>query len=319
MTKHSIAIDFGSEKLRIFDHALGMVFNQPAKIATTKHAGKFHVVAVGQNASQMQCQAQHIVFSPISAGVVQSAEYASAFLKHALQQIYSTSTLKKLCAFIALPSGLDATQKQEYVDMCKAACLEHIRITDGTFCTLLSAQNPKPQQPILVIDLGNSKCDFQLLCNNQIFKSATLGIGSSAIARAAQKHLWDEYNFYIDLPQAQKLTETVATLSKSNINSTLLSGISTKNNQTTNKNITSLMLHPIVLGFFEEIILIAQTIVNDFLQEQPNQQIAILLGGGLANMPNLKDFMRNKFPSHQITIHPNPENAVILGLEKIIT
>ena len=186
MTKTLLCIDFGGGKLRIFDKNLGLVYNEPALIAVEKKGKKYVVLETGQKALAYKNLAEHntLVFSPIHEGIIQSPEYSATLLKHALGGLYNSSTLLNSPAFVAVPSAITQKEKKGFIKSLSLAGLKNIKIVDCPVCTMLAQEENFEDENILVIDMGASKCDFQILKDYTPQKSATLGLGGNSIKKA---------------------------------------------------------------------------------------------------------------------------------------
>ena len=314
MIKKQIAIDFGGGFLRIYEKNVGFVFAQPALIAVEKRGKKYAIVATGDKAEAFQDENNLLVFSPIAEGVIQSVEYATALLKRALVTLYPQKHLSGIFAFVAVPSGLDAEEKTKFLKTCANAGLGHLDIADSTVCALLGT-DVNPETPVLMIDLGATKCDFQILKNFEIQKSATLGLGANSIQNAIIQTLWEDMDLYITPQTAKDIQTNLCSLFSSDAKSLQITAIHTKTKEAITKTLMAQKVHPIAKGFFEEVALVAKTMLEE---THPNKVESIIFSGGLANITGLEKFMLKHFPNVQIIIPQNPENCVLVGLSKLI-
>ena len=314
MIKKQIAIDFGGGFLRIYEKNVGFVFSAPASLAVEKRGKKYAIIATGEKAAQMQDENHLLVFSPIAEGTIQSVEYAAALLKRALLSLYPQKMLSGISAFVAVPAGVSAEEKTKFLKTCAKAGLRHLDIADSTICALLGT-DINPETPVLMIDLGASKCDFQILQNFQIQKSATLGLGANSIQNAIIQTLWEDMDLYITTKVAQDIQNNLCSLFSSDAKSLQIQAIHTKTKEAITKTIMAQKVHPIARGFFEEVALVAKTMLEEI---HPSKVENIVFTGGLANIAGLEKFMLKHFPKTQIVIPQNPENCVIVGLSKLI-
>lgn len=314
MIKKQIAIDFGGGFLRIYEKNVGFVFGQPANLAVEKRGKKYAIVATGDKAMQLQDENNVLVFSPLAEGTIQSVEYATALLRRALLSIYPQNVLGGISAFIAVPAGISAEEKTKFLKTCAGAGLRHLDLADSTVCALLGT-DVNPESPVLMVDLGATKCDFQILQNFEIQKSATLGLGANSIQNAIIQTLWEDMHLYITQQTAKEIQTNLCSLFSSDAKSLQIPAIHTQTKQAITKTLMAQKVHPIAKGFFEEVALVAKTMLEEY---HPNAVAYIVFSGGLANIAGLEKFMIRHFPSVQIVIPQNPEKCVITGLAKLI-
>lgn len=314
MIKAQIAIDFGGGYLRIFEKKLGLVYNEPSLIAVEKHGKKYAIIAIGNEAEQFEGTKNQLVFSPIAEGAVQSVEFASALLKRALESVFFAKTIKNTKVFISVPSGLDKTEKTKFLKTCSLTGITDAQIVDGTLCAAIGLN--KQNEEILIIDLGASKSDFQILQNHQIQKNATLGLGANSIQNAIMQTLWDDLDLYVTPQTAKNIQMELGSLFSSDNNSLQISAIHTQTKEHITKNIMAQKIYPIIKGFFDEVALCANTLLEEYL---PNTVQCIAICGGLAKTPGIEKFFLKNFPNTNIFISENPEETVLEGLKKIIS
>lgn len=313
---NKICIDFGGENLKIHHNQFGVVFNEKSLLAAEKRGKKYAIIKTGTEASKF-LEENHeniVVFSPISEGVIQSVEYAAALLKRALYENLNRKHLKNALAIISVPSGISTSQKSDFIKVCKLCGLRNINIADAPISTLLGANEFQPEDEVLVIDLGASKCDFQILKNFNVKVGATLGLGSNSIKNALQKTLWEDEQFWPNPKSLNKIQEELCTLHKSNAERLEVTGIYFPQSEEITKSMSAQKFFPITNGFFNEVVLVAKTLINEY-QTNSNSSIQnILLAGGLAKTIGLEKFFLKHFPNTKIVITEDPENANLRGL-----
>ena len=114
---------------------------------------------------------------------------------------------------------------------------------------------------------------------------------------------------------AKEIQTNLCSLFSSDAKSLQIAAIHTKTKEAITKTLMAQKVHPIAKGFFEEVALVAKTMLEEF---HPNTVECIVFTGGLANILGLEKFMIRHFPSVQIVIPQNPENCVISGLAKLL-
>ena len=320
MTKNLLCIDFGASKLRIFDKKLGLVYNEPAFIAVEKKGKKYVVLETGQSALPYKNQTQNnvLVFSPIHEGLIQSPEYAATLLKHALHSVFQPSTLSNATTFVAVPSGFSKKEKKAFIKALSLSGIKNIEIVDSPICTLLAQEEFIEDENVLVMDIGASKCDFQILKNFTPQKTATLGLGGNSIKSAIAQTFWNDNNIYLTDQTAQDLQEEFASLFSSDKKTMEISGIYTVNGEHITKNVSSEEISPIIKGFFDEVVLIANTLIKEFNKDFDEKVSKVVVSGGLSNTRGLEKFLRKQLLCQNIIIDQDPENAVLKGLTKLL-
>lgn len=316
MTKTLLSIDFGGSTLRIFEKKLGLVYNEPALIAVEKKGKKYVVLETGQNALPFKRENQNniLAFSPIHEGIIQSPEYAASLLKHALQNLMNSNAN----AFVAVPSGLSKKEKKAFIKACVLAGIKNVTLVDCPIAALLGQEQMFDGENVLVIDLGASKCDFQILSDYIPQKSATLGLGGNSIKNAITQTFWNDNQTYISDQTAETLQEEFASLFSSDKKTITISGIYAINGEQISKNVSSEEISPIIKGFFDEVVLIANTLIKEFNHDFQEKISAVIITGGLSHTKGLGKYLRKRLLCQNILLDPDPENAVLRGLTKLL-
>lgn len=320
MTKTLLCIDFGAGTLRIYEKKLGLVFNEPALIAVQKKGKKYVVLDVGQKALAYKQQTQNniLAFSPIHEGIIQSPEYAATILKHALQSVLPFTKLSNSCAFVAVPSAISKKEKKAFIKAVSLAGIKDITLIDCPIATLLGQDTTFENENVLVIDLGASKCDFQILSDYIPQKNATLGLGGNSIKNAITQTFWNENQTYISEQTAETLQEEFASLFSSDKKTMPVPGIFTVNGEHITKNVSSEEISPIIKGFFDEVVLIANTLIKEFNHDFEEKVSTVILSGGLAHTLGLEKYLRKRLICPNIILDQDPENAILRGLTKLL-
>ena len=318
---NKICIDFGGGNLKIHHNIFGLVFNEPTLIAAEKRGKKYAIIATGNNAEKLftETKANQVVFSPIAEGVVQSVEYAAALLKRALNSSLNKKAMHQAHVMFCVPSGINTQEKQLFLKICKLCGFKNIDLADAPVAVLLGATELAPEEEVLVIDLGASKCDFQILKNFQIQKSATLGLGGNSIKNALKQTLWEEDCLWINNNFAHSAQKQLCTLLSSNQQRLEICGLHYPTGEELTKSISANQFFPLTKGFFDEVVLIGKTLMLEY-QAQTNSRIKnILLSGGLAHTTGLEKFFLKNFSNTKIIITEDPEYASLRGLVKLLT
>lgn len=314
-----IGIDFGGEYLRIFTQN-GLIFKEHSLIAVRKNNEQYFTIAIGEKAKLLQKNkdANILVFSPIMEGQIQSVEYASVLLQRALGEVADKIFFPKakLFAMISIPSSLNIKQKENYIKVCKMAGVDKVDVVSAPICSLLGTKVFKPEDEVLIADLGASKCDFQIMKNYQTQKNATLGIGGNSIKNAINQMLFEK-NFLIDYDTTTQIEKELASLHPKFNNFFSVDGVNTINHKATQLNLSSNDLFPITESFFEEVFLVIATLINEY-QTTSNQIPAILISGGLGHTLGLTEFLSSKFPNTKIVIEPDTDTLLANAFQQML-
>ena len=317
---NKICIDFGGGNLKIYHNHFGLVFNQPSLIAVEKRGKKYSIIATGTEAENLisQKQSNQIVFSPITEAIVQSVEYAGAYLRRAINQSIEKYGTKNASVLINVPSGLNITQKSDFIKLCNLAGLKNVDIADSTVSALCGSVELTPEDEVLVIELGASKCDFQILNNFKTKLSATLGLGGNSLKNAITQMLWEDDMFWVTDQDAKNIQQQLCSLLQNNNHRIEVNGISYKTSEDALKSLSAEQFFPLTKGFFDEVILVAKTLVKTYQNSSSSTIHNILLCGGLAKTVGLEKYFIKHFPNAKIIITEDPENAGLRGLAKLL-
>ena len=320
--KIALGIDFGSENLTIYKKGEGVVFKEPSLLCVKKTNNNFLVVALGEDVLKIKDDdINQIIFSPLAEGVVKSVEYAALLLKYALNKVFKVLMFKNFEATIAVPCGLDNSEVEKFVKICKLAGLAKIHVVPAVLCI------DRPNNAaMLMIDIGAAKADIAIVSGGEVVRGATLGLGGYNIDMMILQKLFDKHGAYFAEVSAKKIKEQIGSLFSTDKGASgtytvhsASPGIDANDSTPHNYPVTSSLIFGQIEAVFSEVAKVANSLVaalSEDLQGTVRKNGATIVGGG-SQITGCEKFFAKRLgmPCH---IPDNADNAVALGFKFLL-
>ena len=309
-----IAIDFGGIYTSIYKNGEGLVFKEPSLISVKKVSDrKFKPVAFGVDCQKIMPSENLTSFSFVSRGFLSSADYCAEYLDYALNKCARDTKRKGLIAFVSVPCGTNLLQENEYIDACKKAGIGQIEIIRSPICAFMSSG--QEIQTALIVDIGGVKTDVAVVDNNKIIKGATLGLGGKDINFAISKFLCEQLHISANDLEIEKLKISISSLFNNDGLSYELNAKDLHDGTNRSFSISAKQLHTVILPYFLEIIKVIKATLLELFPQVKEKVIKnpLILCGGVSATTGTSDFFSKELQIKSI-LHPNYENAVVLGL-----
>lgn len=324
MAEITLAIDFGSSNVWIFQKDVGLVLKEPCLIAATQSDNGYIIKALGEDAKNMQgkTDSRTIIFSPISEGVIKSPDYALELMKHLLKKSVGTIRMfTKLKIVVCVPTGITEEEKQKYISLCSSLGAKEVIAIPKIICSAYGLGiNISANNAHLVVDIGGGTIDVGVINLNSLIEGATLGLGGRGMDTAIVETIKDKYGLEIGALTAQKLKEDIGSLFANDNANMEATGVNI-----TTKSPASVVVHATdvqsaIIPFFDEVVRVIETTINQ-LEPEISSDVArngIYLAGGISKISGIEKYLRNILKI-SVFANENGENACIYGAGKLIS
>lgn len=321
MNKIRISMDIGGSNTSIFLKGQGVVFKEPTLISVKKYNKKYKLLSFGINCQQNFGKENEniLTFSPVSEGIVKSADYLTLYLKYALTKIIKNIAFSKIDCLLSIPCAISNSEASQYKLALQNCGVKNIELIRSPICSFLSEEKTSnTPSHLMIIDIGGSKTDVAIVNTNNIVKGATLGFGGRAIDNSIKTMIENEFNLIITNFEAEKLKNQIGSLLPNDMMSFDVTGLDKIDLINRSIPIYSKQLYPILNTYFLEILKVVKaTLIH--VNEEIQQQIlynGIVLTGGVCALTGICDYIKNQI-GIKAKLHSHFENSVILGLGKL--
>lgn len=324
MAKNFIAVDFGGSYTSIYLKDNGLVLKEPSLLGAIMTDNGYEVKAMGLDAKEImgKTDGRTVVFSPISEGVIKSADYATILLKHFLDKIFSKKAMfSKITCLVPCPTGITEEEKAEYKKVFLGAGIKNVIFVPRLICSAYGSDiNIFSNNANLVLDVGGVSTDVGVVNLGGIIDGATLAIGGKAIDAQIVRTISSKYGVEVGLATAQKLKEEIGSLYSNDTANMEVLGIDTQTKAPASVVVYATDVRESVLPLMLEITRVIETTLN-ILSPEVSSDVAkngIIITGGFANISGLEKYLRREL-NLPIKIAENASNACILGAGKLLS
>jgi rod shape-determining protein MreB and related proteins len=211
---HDLAIDLGSENLRILVRNKGIAVNEPMFGVINKKNKQIY--AMGKDAKKMfgRVPAHVKVVRPISEGVIQDFDMTTLILKKHIERLHLSYGLipkiPKPKIFLAVPGNITSVEKKALKDALFFAGARKVvfisRLHAGAHGAGFDFLSKKG---VLIIDFGATTTEVGVISENGIIVSKTLQIGGRTLNLAIVNFIKLKYGLLISEEAGEEMKISV--------------------------------------------------------------------------------------------------------------
>lgn len=320
--KIGLGIDIGGSFVSIYKMGEGIVFKEPNLISVKGANSNYSVIAMGLDAKKMQGKTAEdiLTFSPVSEGTIKSVDYATLYLKYALNKLFKSIGFKNIECMISVPCGLSKVEIDKYEQVCIKAGIKKVHHILGTVCSAIGAgKQIDTTNSYMLIDIGGSKTDVAVMNLLSIVKGATLGLGGKAIDNSIISTIKEKYKILIGESTAENIKINVGSLFKNDTLNMEVIGVDIESKIPRTCIVFSKDIKECLTTYFNEIVKVAKATIQECPPEVSSDIInnQITISGGMANLTGAEQFLSKEL-GITTEIADNADNATILGLAKLL-
>lgn len=311
-----LAIDFGSETVRMSGGSGRQVIAEPAVVA---HRGEGAVVAVGQRAAQMwgRTPAGLTAEHPFAGGGVRSQGLARALLQSMMRRAAGRSW-QRPDIVVALPTLATALDRRAYQRLGRDAGAARIRFAALSACRALGLDLPLfSPRGTLIIDVGAARTSIDLVSLGAPVASAQVEGAGEDLDRSVAQALRRDHRMMIGERSAQELKH--ALLGYEGPGEAAVHGRDMASGLPRILTVRREELEPLVTQFALRIARKAQQLLREATPELSADlsEDGFWLTGGGAHLSALQEMLPRllELPVH---VDPQPEASIGQGLQRLL-
>ncbi len=318
--KKELAIEFGSENLRIFEKGIGVIFDEPNAVLYKNIDGFQNPFAFCRKAVENDgklTENEKIIF-PISSGKIVDSTAQVKILQFALKKSgYEFNYYKKMRALVCISCG---SQKEDIEKFKEIIYLVGIKECFFVFQPICIAQitNITPEQPQFIVDIGHSKTEIALVLNNEILKGIRLDIGGKMLNLGVKEILKVDKNLLVSNVALEKIKTNIGSLFSTDNASIKVWAQNLSTLATNTYPIYAKDINSAYIDCHDIIIELIQSFLADLSPEMVAQinQNGIIISGGSSKLFGIKKYYENKLKM-KVRLLNSYGNSVIEGAKQI--
>ena len=296
--KKELAIEFGSENLRIFEKGVGIIFDEPNAVLCKNIDGIKTPASFCRKAAENDgklTENEEIIF-PISCGKVIDSIAQKQILQYALGKSgYDFNSYKKIKVLTCISCGSQADDIEEFREIIHSVGIKECYFVFQPIC-IAQTTNISPNQPQFIVDIGHGKTEIAIVLNNEILKGIRLDIGGKMLNIGVKEILKVDKNLLVSNIALEKIKVNIGSLYSTD---TASIKVWAQDLTTLITNMYSIYAKDINIAYIDchnIIIDLIQSFLADLSPEMVAQitQNGIIISGGSSKLLGVKKYYENK-------------------------
>lgn len=296
--KIELAIEFGSENLRIFKKNMGIIFDEPNAILYKNIDGVLIPSSYCRKAMENDgklLENEKIIF-PISNGVVSDFMSQVKILQYALKKSgYEFNSYKKIKALVCISCGSQSDEIKKFEKIIDLVGIKECNFIYQPIC-IAQITNIPLDQPQFIVDIGYGKTEVAIVLNNEILKGIRLDIGGKTLNLGAKEILKVDKNLLVSNVALEKIKTNIGSLYSTDSASTKVWAQNLLTLSTNPYVIYAKDINSAYIDCHNIIIELIQAFLADLSPEMVAQinENGIIITGGSSKLFGIKKYYENK-------------------------
>lgn len=311
-----IAIDLGTNNIRVYLPKKGIVINEPSVVALQAQDNK--VMAIGAEAKSMigRTPESIVAAAPLKDGVIANFRIAEAMLRYFINKVSGSFRLFKPDVMISIPAGVTSTERRAVVDACNSAGAKQTYLIKQPVSAALGAGIPiATPSGNMIIDIGGGTSEVAVISLGDVVASSSVRVGGNKFDAAIANYIRKKHNLIIGDQTAENVKIKIG--SAQPLKKELKMEVSGSNSITGLPESIIISSEEIVIAIKAPLVDIVNA-VKDVLQKTPPELASdvmdkgIVITGGGAQLRNI-DSLLTKVTGVPCEVANNPTECVVKG------
>lgn len=311
-----IAIDLGTNNIRVYIPKKGIVVDEPSVVAL--QASDNSIMAIGEEAKKMigRTPESIIASSPLKEGVVANFRIAEAMIKYYINKVSSSIRLFKPDVMVSIPAGVTSTERRAVVDAANSAGAKETFLIKQPIAAALGAGIPiATPSGNMIIDIGGGTSEVAVISLGDVVTSTSVRVGGNKFDLAIAGYMRKKYSLAIGNQTAEEIKINIG--AAQNIKKELKMEVSGSNTITGLPESVMVSSNEIVVAIKGPLLEIINA-VKDVLQKTPPELASdvmdkgIILTGGGAQLRHL-DTLLTKITGVPCELANDASSCVVKG------
>jgi rod shape-determining protein MreB len=207
-----VAVDLGTANTRLGVKGKGVVVEQPSFVALQTTPTGRDVVAIGQEARQMQGRtpAHTQVVRPVRDGVVADFEATEQLLRHLIKRLPATQLLLRPRLVVCIPSSTTEVERRAVIESARAAGAREVQLVATALAAAVGA-GLAISEPVgnMIVDVGAGRVEVAVTSLGGLVVRRSVPMAGDQMDDAIRKWLADERGLQIGERTAESLKRRI--------------------------------------------------------------------------------------------------------------
>jgi rod shape-determining protein MreB len=200
-----MAIDLGSANTLVYQHGVGVVYDEPSIVAVHVRTGR--VVAVGREAADVarESPGSILMARPLRRGVITDFDSTQQMVRLIFRKM-GVGRLGRPKTVVTIPTGVTAVEQRAVEEVFTGAGARSVTMVEEPLAAAIGAGLPV-QEPVgnLVVDVGGGTTEIALVAMGGVVKGASIRVGGFDLDAAIRDHIRAKHGIAIGDVMAERL------------------------------------------------------------------------------------------------------------------
>ncbi len=312
-----IGIDFGSEHIRIMVEGIGLVADEPSRIAVHGKSGK--VLAVGEDARAMEgrVQAPIQIVKPVQEGVIYDHKAAAALVQALLQRTFPRSPLISPVFMASISGSAEPADHQILNELLYDMGAREVYVISAPLAASIGAGVPiADASGCFLFHLGESVAEAAVIALGSSVKHEFSINAGGMMRQTIQTLAKKKLGIVISSEMAEQILMHVVTAEPTRNREQLISGSDLATTSPTELIVHSQDFRTEIMVFVEQYVHLLRDLLTNLPPELTVDVIdkGLLLSGGLGQLDGLDQYLVSAL-GIPVSVIDHPSRAVISGIQ----
>lgn len=321
LNSQSVAVDFGTSKIRIGIHDKGIVLREHAFIGLNTRSNEY--LFFGEEAKNIYGKAPNFikVIKPIQNSIISDFDSTVLLMKHFLEKSVYPYFVKnrllklQLNAVTAVPTTSTEVEQKAYQEALLKAGLGNVSLVEKPLVAAIGARLPVfTNNPCFIVDMGAGLVEMAVIISGGIVSHKAVKNAGDHMDKLIYNYLHLKYGLISGEQTCESLKVNLFSL-KDEVKTMTIRGKSLEDGLPKSARVKSSDIREALVGNLNQII----DSIKELLESVPPEIIdgivkgGITLTGGLARISGIDKYMTGELKV-AVSVAENPQDAPVSGL-----
>lgn len=324
MATIQIAIKMGSSYTSIYKEDEGIVLYEPSYVAYAGVGKNREIKAIGEAAKRIlgRTDESTTVISPVSSGVVDSAELTTVMLKYFISKVIPKSLFKpNIRAVVCTPLGLVESEFRAFEKVCFDAGISEVILIPSVLCGAIGYNiNVSSPTGALVVNIGGGSTDIAVICNDTIISGTNISVGGIQMDLAIENLIAEKFGIIIGSGVAERVKKEIGSLYKKDKSNTEICGVDYETKFSKIDVVNSYDIYEVLDFYYNKIAVAVQGVINscppEIVSDISNEGMFLFGGGSL--LTGTEQYFKSKL-NIKVTLEEETNAIDVIGAGKLLS
>ena len=258
-----IAVEIGSQNLRIFQKGIGLVFCEPTLLSVKQRGRKLVCTSIGNDTLKLVGETDDEIIQPIKEGAIINYQACKLLLSKVLNKLFGKKfALNKIKAVLCISTGLTKSEKDELLQLFFDCGIGEVSLVPVLLCIANLIDNSS-SAPHFIVDIGAGKTEIGIVTNMQVVNAFTISVGGQLMDIGISEYFKMAKSFTTSPFIIQALKESIGSLFTSDSASQKIWGMNLKDEQPKQYTVSAREFYQVLDNCYDKIAVAIKALLSD--------------------------------------------------------